>query len=723
MAFFFKYNQIRCILFYFIIHFSFTIGNASGTETFVQTSASANELESTSYYDLFHTSSDAALSSLLNASTYMSIQESETDTHRTISETYNDLPNTTLFTISEDNQETTTTGVVITYTDIILSSSSNTIDSSSIETSNILNVETRGETLTTGTTSNNTTKSTNTTITDDEITSDGIPNPNNTIITEENNATIVENQSISYSVATTSADIRETSIQVSDATTNLSFFGSASSMVDLASTEIDNVSNAETRSDFHAVTTVNPFSSAPTSSDESTAENIFDASTQVEAFSSSSIVPILAISSSPLPEIIDTTNTSHAVTDVTASDFNVTSPSIGNQTDTSNVEFSMHNSDSETKTSTYSASTTVAATISPITSSSNVVQGFNDTSASSFLSGFVLSSSNHIVQATQGMPGRNESFAESTVSNTDIMDTSKNTTWTTSATSIMVINATAVNVGTAASTLSRMSETILGRSWVATTERKAPASSTASLRSSAQATAGGSPSPTPSQHNQTAVIAGLEEWGPVKILLPTITLEIPSPISETTFTLPSPFQQVQIQFPPGAWPLSRRAAGSGPTVTVFSLPASNPGSPWPGATCGPAVQLGPTGVELNSPIAVSLLCSVNESQTPNAFDYDDTSRLWGRLSYPPGQTYGGGVVWAQTQALTVLSGFVVAPAEDASGMSSLALIIGCVVGGSAVLGCAAALAWRRLRVRKTAPHFVLFKQAFSDDTEVVEIFV
>ena len=144
MAFFFKYNQIRCILLYFIIYFSFTIGNASGTETFVQTSASANELESTSYYDLFHTSSDAALSSLLNASTYMSIQESETDTHRTISETYNDLPNTTLFTISEDNQETTTTGVVITYTDIILSSSSNTIDSSSIETSNILIVDTRG---------------------------------------------------------------------------------------------------------------------------------------------------------------------------------------------------------------------------------------------------------------------------------------------------------------------------------------------------------------------------------------------------------------------------------------------------------------------------------------------------------------------------------------------------------------------------------------------------
>ena len=198
------------------------------------------------------------------------------------------------------------------------------------------------------------------------------------------------------------------------------------------------------------------------------------------------------------------------------------------------------------------------------------------------------------------------------------------------------------------------------------------------------------------------ILSGLESLGPVQILLPTVTFQVPSPITTTTFTLPSPFQQVQIQFPPGAWPLSRRAAGSGPTVTVFSLPAPSQESPWPGAACGPAVQLGPPGVELNSPIAVSLLRSVNLSQSapgtePGGFAYDATHQLWGRLASPPGQTYGGGVVWAQTQALTALSGFATAPPPAAAGspLEALLIIVIPAAGGCVLLLCAAALCRRR----------------------------
>ena len=73
-------------------------------------------------------------------------------------------------------------------------------------------------------------------------------------------------------------------------------------------------------------------------------------------------------------------------------------------------------------------------------------------------------------------------------------------------------------------------------------------------RANTSSTATGASAPSAGSFAGQAVLAGLESWGPVQVLLPTVSLGAPSPTSESNYALPSPYNRVQIQVPAGAWP-------------------------------------------------------------------------------------------------------------------------------------------------------------------------
>ena len=162
---------------------------------------------------------------------------------------------------------------------------------------------------------------------------------------------------------------------------------------------------------------------------------------------------------------------------------------------------------------------------------------------------------------------------------------------------------------------------------------------------------------------------------PVVPLLQT-TLGVPSFTAPTTY---APFPGLQSPVPAGAWPSARRAADPPQlTLAVFTLEPAATGQPGP--VCGPAIALGPDGLELPLPLAVRLPCA------DNATAYQWAPQGWVAVANatPP-------------LRLGVRAAFVVSPGV------SLGTVGGAVVGGL----LAAWLAWVVCRRRKAAqpkPH-------------------
>ena len=207
----------------------------------------------------------------------------------------------------------------------------------------------------------------------------------------------------------------------------------------------------------------------------------------------------------------------------------------------------------------------------------------------------------------------------------------------------------------------------------------------------------------------TAVIPGLESLGAVEVLLPTVSLGVPSHDVTTTFSLPGPFSQIQITIPAGSWVARRRSDGRALTATVFSLPAAAGGG-LPGAACGPAVDLGPHDVALAAPLLLALPCAgtpPDPAATPAI--YGLSAGRWVALPLPAaGPAYANGTVWARPAALTVQAAFWIfpppPPPPPAAAAGPVAGIIAAAVIGAAgcCLAAAAAAWWLRARPAATA---------------------
>ena len=199
----------------------------------------------------------------------------------------------------------------------------------------------------------------------------------------------------------------------------------------------------------------------------------------------------------------------------------------------------------------------------------------------------------------------------------------------------------------------------------------------------------------------TAVVPGLETLGAVQILLPTLTLGIPSTTSDTTFRLPGRFSQIQITIPAGSWVTTqrrqRRSSGSPLTVTVFMIPnSSSSGSPsFPGTACGPAVDLGPHGKALAAPIFVSVPCALPYPAAVAAA-YSLSGDIWSATPVPAsGSAYVNGTVWGAPPALTAIAPFWVSPSASAAAPAGpiAAVVIGSAVGAAACCLASFAVGW------------------------------
>ena len=227
----------------------------------------------------------------------------------------------------------------------------------------------------------------------------------------------------------------------------------------------------------------------------------------------------------------------------------------------------------------------------------------------------------------------------------------------------------------------------------------------------------------PSDNQQTtfnAIIPGLEVLGTVQVLLPTVTLGVPSPTSETTYRLPGQYSQIRITFPAGSWVSSRRAARP-LTATVFAVPsaANSTADPsLPGTSCGAAVDLGPHDLALAAPFLISLPCDAAVGATAAA--YGLTAGRWVALPLPSaGGAYANGSVWAQPSSLRAMAAFASrpAPAPAASAGPAAGIVIGSTVGAAACCLASAAAGWALIgrRSRKVRDEgFVAFHEGGSE---------
>ncbi len=182
----------------------------------------------------------------------------------------------------------------------------------------------------------------------------------------------------------------------------------------------------------------------------------------------------------------------------------------------------------------------------------------------------------------------------------------------------------------------------------------------------------------------------------MEILLPTVTLGVPSRDVSTTFSLPGPFSQIQITIPAGSWAARRRSDGRPLTATVFSLATAAAGG-MPGTPCGPAVDLGPHDVALAAPLLLCLPCAgapPDPAATPAI--YGLSGGRWAALPPPAaGPAYANGTVWARPAALTAQAAFWIPPPPPAAAAAGPAagLIAAAVLGAATCCLAAAAVAW------------------------------
>ena len=210
-------------------------------------------------------------------------------------------------------------------------------------------------------------------------------------------------------------------------------------------------------------------------------------------------------------------------------------------------------------------------------------------------------------------------------------------------------------------------------------------------------------------NGSSEVLAGLESLGPVLILMQPLQLGVPSRDRNTTYTLPPPYNTIIIQIPAGAWPEDggRRSALE-LTAAVFALPRS---LDLPGLPCGAGLNLGPAGLTLALPIAVSVPCNTSSalrgsllsSVDAAVFSYHSNtgSRVqWERLIWPAGTAAEGvldGVLWGATTMLTAHAGFVAVRSGGGIDMRGVYGVVA-AVGGLAFVAMLAFVA-RRARNR------------------------
>jgi hypothetical protein len=230
------------------------------------------------------------------------------------------------------------------------------------------------------------------------------------------------------------------------------------------------------------------------------------------------------------------------------------------------------------------------------------------------------------------------------------------------------------------------------------------------------------------------LLTGLEALGPVEVLLPTLSLGVPSASSASAYSLPAPFDMVRIVVPAGAWPADRArregGAGAGPqlTVVVFSLPGDMGGLP--GRRCGPAVGLGPYGLRLAAPLSVSVPCAgtAPDQTVPAAYGLNPSFGNWTRAAAPlalPADsgagTGTGGVVWAETATVGPIAAFWI-PAPPGGGLSDQSVLIAAVVASAVCLAGAAIVATavgrRRGRAVKAKAAKAAQQPSISGDAQV-----
>ena len=174
----------------------------------------------------------------------------------------------------------------------------------------------------------------------------------------------------------------------------------------------------------------------------------------------------------------------------------------------------------------------------------------------------------------------------------------------------------------------------------------------------------GTPTPSPAPAPST-IPTGITTHS----ILMQATLGCPSSSDKTIY---APFPGLEITVPAGAWPSSSRRTAPVLTVAVFTLDPSAVGLP--GKPCGPAIALGPDGLELAVAVAVRLPCT-------NGTAYQWTENGW----------VGGNA----SRRLGVQAAFTVVPTTDGS-MAAIVLGIPFAVG--LVWG-----AWRRCSRSRVKP--------------------
>ncbi len=128
----------------------------------------------------------------------------------------------------------------------------------------------------------------------------------------------------------------------------------------------------------------------------------------------------------------------------------------------------------------------------------------------------------------------------------------------------------------------------------------------------------------------------------VEVLVPEQTLGRPSPTQETIY---SPYPDVRIIIPPGAWgTASRRSDSDAMTFTVFAriIGADQTRS------CGPLIRIGPDDKQLAAPILVSLPAST--CPDPPA-PYRLTADGWTPVEQTPPPKPASTAIWARLHAL------------------------------------------------------------------------
>jgi hypothetical protein len=189
------------------------------------------------------------------------------------------------------------------------------------------------------------------------------------------------------------------------------------------------------------------------------------------------------------------------------------------------------------------------------------------------------------------------------------------------------------------------------------------------------------------------MVSGLEAFGPVMVLMPTVSLGFPSAKIVSTYSLPNPFSMMQIVVPAGAWPISAASgsARSELTATVLALPHNLSGLP--GESCGPVISIGPYGLDLSAPIFVAVPClsQRRDGFISAVYQYDPVGKVWNqgqsegldviRISYGGNSSDVSQPTWARVDRLGPLATFLISEKPKVKGdYFSSAIIVGSVAG-------------------------------------------